>query len=566
MRSWRARSRDSSQSAGFKDSIWSDLTLDDVTLTYNGDRIAHIERLRVAYGILSILHDTIDLTHLDISGLQLSARQDTDGKWNAAEALASAHPAASTQGGGKTRFRVLIREVSLDRGSINVTRANGETYTLDNSGLGGSVYILKGGLRAKLDSLWGHVTGPQLPPGDIFARVTYQSALQPPTVTIYAVKIDTHDSHLKLTGTISDLDALKMDVRLEANEIGGVDIMRIAKQWSPHANIAGTIRIEGARTDLHATLEMNAGDAKIRGDAHADISKHDPRYSGSANVADLNPQQLLTTTTASGIVNASVRGHGTGASLAGFDGHVGLRVARLAVAQWKVGDLMFSADFADRIATYDAEIAQGRRPSATSRGRIDFSGAPNYEIALAANHLDVQNFRNRRVMHTDLNLAAQVKGSGIKPDDAEAVARVDVKRSMLGPAKIDSGTVRASIARGLVRIAQASVSAGSTNVNAQGQVALAGVKRGDLSYNLKSDDLAPWMTLAGRSGGGKLQVIGCAFNNLTVRGSASMVSLQTSGISIGAGKVTYAFAASRQRSARMGASMPASTRCTPMSI
>src|SRR5271166_3315267 len=49
-------------------SIWSNLTLDDITLTYHGDRIAHIERLRVAYGILSILHDTIDLTHLDISG------------------------------------------------------------------------------------------------------------------------------------------------------------------------------------------------------------------------------------------------------------------------------------------------------------------------------------------------------------------------------------------------------------------------------------------------------------------------------------------------------------------
>src|SRR5580658_7320746 len=52
-------------------SIWSDLILDDLTLTYNGDRIAHIERLRVAYGILSMLQNTIDLTHLDISGLTL---------------------------------------------------------------------------------------------------------------------------------------------------------------------------------------------------------------------------------------------------------------------------------------------------------------------------------------------------------------------------------------------------------------------------------------------------------------------------------------------------------------
>src|SRR5580704_7044340 len=82
-------------------SIWTALTLDDVTLTFHGERIAHIERLRVAYGILSILHDTIDLTHLDLSGVELIAKQGPDGKWNAAEALASAHPAAPTKSGGK---------------------------------------------------------------------------------------------------------------------------------------------------------------------------------------------------------------------------------------------------------------------------------------------------------------------------------------------------------------------------------------------------------------------------------------------------------------------------------
>ncbi len=77
-------------------SIWRDLILDDVTLTYRGERIAHIERLRVAYGILSLLHNTIDLTHLDISGLQLSAKQDArTASGTLLEALASAHPAAS---------------------------------------------------------------------------------------------------------------------------------------------------------------------------------------------------------------------------------------------------------------------------------------------------------------------------------------------------------------------------------------------------------------------------------------------------------------------------------------
>lgn len=526
-------------------SIWRDLTLDDITLTYRGERIAHVDRLRVAYGILSILHNTIDLTHLDISGLQLTAKQDAEGNWNALEALASAHPAASTEGGGTGSFQVLVREMSLGRGAISVTRANGETYALDDSGLDGSIYILKRGLRARLDSLWGHLTGPQLPPGDVFASVTYQALLHPAGITIDAVTIDTHDSHLKLTGKISDLPALQVDLRLDAKAIGSADITRYVKQWSPNANLAGTISIEGTRPDLHLTLAMTAADAKLHGDVHADLSQAEPRYHGTVSVIDLNPQQLLVDSPASGIANVSVRGQGVGTSVAGFHGHADLRIARLSAAQWNAGDVILSADVANRVATYDAKIAQGKQAGATSRGRIDFHDVPKYELTLTTNRLNLEKVQDRRLMRTDLNLTAQVKGSGVKLEDADATARIDIKRSVLGPAKIESGAVRASIARGLVRIAQASMVAGATNVSAKGQVALAGAQRGDLSYNLQSDDLAPWMTLAGQTGGGKVQIIGRAsgpLNALTVNGSASMTALQTAGISIGAGKVTYAVA------------------------
>ena len=526
-------------------SIWHELTLDDITLIYNGERIAHIERLRVAYGILSILHDTIDLTHLDLSGVQLDAKQENDGKWNVAEALASAHPAAATKNRGKANFRVLVREVSLGRASINVTRANGESYLLNYFGLDGSAYILKDGLRAKLDSLWGHVTGPQLPPSDIFAGATYETALKPPSLTIDTIKIDTPDSHLKLRGKVSDLNALRMDLTLDANNIGSGDLLRFVKQWSPRANLAGDIHIEGSRPDLHLTLAMKAAEAKIKGDIHADLSNlQQPRYRGAIDVVNLDPEQLLAKSPAQGVLNASIRGQGAGTSIANLNAEAGIHIARLHASNWNVGDLIVTANVAHQIATYDAKVAQGQRAGATSRGRIDLRGNPAYQIELAANHLDLQKLQNRRVMHTDVNLAAQIKGRGIKLADGDATARVNIKKSVLGPARIDSGVVHASIARGLVKIAQASVCAGTTKVSAKGELALLGNGRGDLSYNLKSDDLSPWMTLAGRSGGGRLQVVGRAsgsFDALTVRGNASMIALRAGGASIGAGKVTYAF-------------------------
>jgi uncharacterized protein involved in outer membrane biogenesis len=135
-------------------SIWGELFLDDISLVYSGDRIAHLDRLRVAYGILSVLRKTIDLTHLDVSGLEINAKQDANGNWNVVEALAFASPAESTSG-SKSAFRVLVREISLAGGILRVRPAGGESYALDDVSLEASVYVLKVGIRAKLLELVG---------------------------------------------------------------------------------------------------------------------------------------------------------------------------------------------------------------------------------------------------------------------------------------------------------------------------------------------------------------------------------------------------------------------------
>lgn len=148
---------------GIQGSIWSELVLNDVTFTYNGDEIAHIRRLHVAYGLLSLLEDTIDLTHLDLEGLDLNAKQDQSGKWNVAEALASARPAAPAKGGGKTRLRIFVREASVSGGTLNIARANGETYRMENPAVSASLYMLKEGMRANLSRFSCQLSGPKIP-------------------------------------------------------------------------------------------------------------------------------------------------------------------------------------------------------------------------------------------------------------------------------------------------------------------------------------------------------------------------------------------------------------------
>lgn len=523
-------------------SIWGDLVLRDVTLTYDGDRIAHIDRMRVAYGILSLLNDTVDLTHLDISGLQLNARQDKQGRWNAMEALASPQPEAPTPR-GKKKYRVLVREMSLDRGAIGVTRANGERYGFDDAALSGSIYILKSGMRAKLGTLSGRLNGPNLPPSTIFADVSYQDVIKPGTANIKAVRITTDASQIELTGAVGNVETLSMDLRLDAHKIGGADVSRFAAKWSPAANLSGNAHLVGSRPDLHLTMALDAADAKIRGDIHADLREPGPHYRGFIDVFNLQPNHLVNVQGFAGVVNASIRGQGAGKSIAGFNGTANMRIARAAYAQWSIGDVILNADIANRGATFQVSVAQGQRAGAKATGKIDLRGTPAYQVALDAKHLDLEKVQSGRIMRTDLNLSAEVNGSGLKPDAIDATARVDWHRSTLGPVRIDSGAVRTRVARGVAQIAEVSLSAGATRLNVKGQVALTGERRGDIDYLLDCNDIAPWMQLAGQSGSGKVQVIGRVdgpMKSLRVRGSASLIALKSQGVSVGGGKATYA--------------------------
>src|SRR5690348_11931163 len=317
--------------------IWGDLVLSDVSLTYEGDRIAHIDRMRVAYGILSLLNQTIDLTHLDLTGVELDAKQDKEGKWNALQALASAHPSPAQ--GGETRFRVLVREIGLAHGVINVTRSDGEGYTFNDAAISASAYMLQSGLRVNLSGLSGQLSGSNLPASNVFAEVSYQDVIKPGTAKIKAVRIGTRESQIELTGEVGNLQTLSMDLRLDVRKIGAADVSRFFAKWQRGANLSGTIRLAGSRPDLHLTMALEAADAKVRGDIHADLREPGPHYRGSLDLFNLEPARLLEVQAVAGVLNASIRGEGAGKSIDGFNGTANLRVARAAYAQWNVGDV-----------------------------------------------------------------------------------------------------------------------------------------------------------------------------------------------------------------------------------
>ncbi len=175
----------------------------------------------------------------------------------------------------------------------------------------------------------------------------------------------------KLSGAISDLTALKMDLDGSSIYLAAHYIAIRQKAMGARRNLAGTAKpASKVRAPIFPVIAMNAAGAKLAATcAFARPTQRIELALSPATVVliNLNPQQLRTIkTTSARMVNASMRGQNAGTSLAGFSGHADLRVrARLSAEQWNVGDVTVSADVAREITTYECE-SQGEAKAVTT--------------------------------------------------------------------------------------------------------------------------------------------------------------------------------------------------------
>ncbi len=518
-------------------SVLGSLQLSKVALSQRGSDVAKVGKLHIRFRLLPLLYSTLSIRSLDITGLQLNAIENKSQQWNLLEALSERHP--SPPSSSSSSFRVLLRGVRVRESDLRVAFADGKVYRLSTAALDGRIRVLPKGIVADVSQLKGQLAASGFPKCAIDASLAYRDTSPPGYLVVRRLRLDTPGSKIELAGRISNLETLASNITLKAPELAGQDVAAFVPRWSKSAGLIGTIHITGDRRDMHAVVAMRSGKAQVSGDVHLDLAQSPFGYRGSIKLAEIDIPRLFSVSRFAGVLNGSVEMAGKGTAAASLSGQTSLEMTNLAVNQYHVGKFTLGAKFHKGSADFNLQMADGQGGTASSIGEVSFLGTPKYQFTLQVAKLKPARISPKGGLgkRDEINLSARIHGTGVALAAMDANANIDIQQSTLGRIRINRGTLRASISKGQLNIADASFYAGRTRASAQGSLLLAGAAhKGEFNYRLSTPNVAPWLELAGYKGRGSLNLNGSAsgrLGDLGVRGTVSASSFHFRSYEVG---------------------------------
>ncbi|HSK28448.1 MAG TPA: translocation/assembly module TamB domain-containing protein, partial [Candidatus Limnocylindria bacterium] len=195
---------------------------------------------------------------------------------------------------------------------------------------------------------------------------------------------------------------------------------------------------------------------------------------------------------------------------------------------------------------------------ASQLGGADWSGKiafieprPSYEIALSVKNLDVQKtVPDGQVLQGKINFQGTAKGAGVTLTEINTRVAMQILPSSLGPVEITQGLLDATLSDKKIRIARATLNPADSALSVNGEFSLDAGMRGNLDYQIRVGDLAPWLALANRQGAGSVELSGKLQGNLAdaqTQGSARLAALRLDGSTIKEGNVTFSLRRAQDR-------------------
>lgn len=498
------------QLAEIDGSIWSHLTLHDVSAGIDGDTVVQIDEVRIRYSLMSLLTGELAISELSLVQPAVHAREGDDGAWNLVTAFTprgSGKPAEKPQEekGGGLPIAISLADVSIEDGQLDVSPRTEprRTYRIEDLTLKGSARIGSEKILAKVRELSANLDGKDVPSVRLAVSGTYDQNTNRTRIEVEKVDLESAQSRVHLHGTVGSLGELKLDANLDVERLSSEEMQQLLPSWPLRSDLTGSLRASGDRDDLTAELSARAGDAKVEANAWSDLSGEEIRYRGDATFRDIEPAHLLGRGDFGGVLSGKVHAEGTGTDPTATKAHAEVTAKSLQVSGKPLGDLQLVASLQDGVASVRGDLSGAG--TAHLDGTLQIA-AQKYDLRVNVRGVDIgRSSLAGKALASDVNLEATIEGRGFHPKTMELRADVDLDVSEIGPLSIDKGRLVARVSGGRVDLDTLELHAAGTDLSASGRIGLAAEAPTDLQLVLDSPDVRPWLKLVGQHGSGSLQ-------------------------------------------------------------
>jgi autotransporter translocation and assembly factor TamB len=252
------------------------------------------------------------------------------------------------------------------------------------------------------------------------------------------------------------------------------------------------------------------------------------------------PQKLA------GMLDISIDARGEGSDLQALVANTKVSIEALRVGRTAVGNLDFIGSTQTGNVQFNGSLTNGP-------GRLNLGGTaivignPQYHVVVKTKLFDAARV-SQTAPPTDLNSRTVIKGSG--SDLRKIDARIDFQavHSVVARVPLEIA-IRAQIKAGVIDISQAKILSQGTTVSLKGSAGIAPDAKTQLSYQVRADQITPWLKLAGTIGDGRLILDGTASGilrgakgaALRAQGKMDLQSVRLPNLSVTSGHASYNF-------------------------
>jgi TamB, inner membrane protein subunit of TAM complex/AsmA family len=521
----------------------------NVIVSYQGRELLRMPLIDAGYALIPILWHQVDLTIL-IDQPNVRMTRDSNGKWDLAEALESAHPSANS---APSAYSVTLSALEVSEGAIVVAPNGPEQpqYLATEANLVARIVLTRSGLAVAARDLSAHLVAPHVPPADLTLAATYDESARPATIRLTSLTLTTQNSSLSATATITDPASPTIQAQVTIAKLAPADLT-LVHGYPLRDDLAGSIIVSGRCNALHTLMALTAGPARLNLDLGADLVGPQPVYDGTLGLARADLSRLALSARFAGQVDASVQMRGVGAQLDSIEGSVKADGYGLVVNQLHAGNINLTAESKDGRAQLAVTMRNGASELNANLSLARFA-APAVKAQIVTRHFDLHAVTGSHMQpKTDLNAtlglnAPRLDRANLNLAHLDAHLLLTLARSTIRNAAIANGVVDAGLRGGVVSLARMKVNAQGAAFDAQGRVGLIPHSGTQLRYTLHAPQLAPLLRMVQIKGDSSLDLSGTASGNVagpgaplfSTQGRAIATKLNINGLAAANADVSY---------------------------
>jgi autotransporter translocation and assembly factor TamB len=526
-------------------SIWGALTIHELTIKYGGATVVRIPQIQLAYSLIPLLwHEA----RLEISAVDpaINLQRESDGEWNLMKALASKFPAAASS--GSNAFTIYLDRLGVRNGAIDLAPqgASGPHYRFEAADLDAGIAIKSAGLEAELTELRTRVAAPGIPPADLYAALSYNGASGPAKVRINALRLTTRASAVSISGIIHNVQTLDSDVAIAIDKLAASDLSTILHNYPLRRDITGRIALKGTANAMRAEAGLAAGNSRLVANLQGDLTRKAPTFNGHLSLARLDLNALALPQKLAGMLDVSIEARGEGSDLQALVANAKISARALRVGSTDVGNFDFIGGAQKGNVQFNGNLTNGPG-SVNLGGTADVMGNPQYRIGIETKHFNAAGV-SQSAPPTDLNSRMIIQGTGSHLQKISARIDFQAVRSVIARVPLESA-IQAQIKAGVIDISQGTILSQGTVVSLKGSAGILPGARAQLSYQVRANQIAPWLKLAGTTGDGRLILDGTASGTLRgakgaalrAQGKLDLQSVRLPNVSVASGHASYDF-------------------------